>query len=98
MPETGNIPQWTLGWRMQRSLAHADITVSEIARDLGVSRATISRWLNDRGAPPRAIYVKEWALRCGVSCEWLRADEELPVPTRTGGISSRRTLTLLVSA
>ncbi len=71
MPETANIPEWTLGWRMQRALAHAGITVNEIADALDVSRGTISRWMNDKGAPPRPIYIREWALRTGVPYAWL---------------------------
>ncbi len=71
MPQAGVIPEWTLGWRMQRALAHAEISVEAIAGELGVSRSSVSRWLNDRGAPPRAAYLKLWALRTGVPYEWL---------------------------
>lgn len=70
--ELALVPEWTLGWRLQRALAHAGITTNDIATELEVSRATISRWINDHGAPPRAIYVKEWALRCGVPYEWIQ--------------------------
>jgi transcriptional regulator with XRE-family HTH domain len=73
------VPEWTLGWRMQRALAHAGITAGEIADELGVHRGTVSRWLNDRGMPPRAIYLKEWALRTGVPIGWLRHGDE-PTP------------------
>lgn len=72
MPESvGQIPEWTLGWRMQRALAHAGISVNDIADEMGVSRATISRWINDKGAPPRIAYIKQWAFRTGVPYEWL---------------------------
>jgi transcriptional regulator with XRE-family HTH domain len=82
MPETvGQIPEWTLGWRLQRSLAHAGIAVEEIAEEMGVSRSTVSRWLNDRGAAPKAAYLKMWALRTGVPFAWL-ADTD---PTGRGG-------------
>lgn len=81
MPEVGQIPEWTLGWRMQRALAHAGISVNEIADEMGVSRATISRWINDKGAPPRTIYLKEWALRTGVPLGWLAGD-----PSPRGGL------------
>ena len=69
----GEIPEWTLGWRLNRALAHAGISAADMAEDLGVSRATVSRWINDHGAPPRVGYVKLWALRCGVSLEWVLA-------------------------
>lgn len=65
------IPEWTLGWRLQRSLAHAGISVEQMAAELGVSRSTVSRWMNDRGASPRSIYVRQWARKCGVSLGWV---------------------------
>ena len=69
--QTGIVPDWTLGWRMQRALAHADVSVEQMGEELGVSRSTVSRWLNDRGGPPRIGYLKLWALRTGVPLEWL---------------------------
>lgn len=71
-PASALVPEWTLGWRLQRALAHAGVTVGQIAGEMNVSRGTVSRWLNDRGAPPRPIYLKEWALRCGVPVTWLK--------------------------
>ena len=81
MSENGNVsesietPEWTLGWRLQRALAHAGMTTEEMAAELGVTRQTVSRWINERGAQPRAGFVKLWALRCGVPYEWLVAGE-----------------------
>jgi transcriptional regulator with XRE-family HTH domain len=70
-PEPGGVPELTLGWRLQMSLAHANVSVTQIAKELDVARGTVSRWLNDRGAPPRTVYIKQWAFRCGVSYKWL---------------------------
>lgn len=67
----GVIPEWTLGWRLQRALDFAGITATDMADELGVARGTVSRWMNDHGAPPRLAYVKMWALRCGVNLGWL---------------------------
>lgn len=64
------IPEWTLGWRLQRSLAHAGMSIEDMAGELGVSRQSVSRWLNER-AEPRIGYVKLWAIRTGVPLEWL---------------------------
>ncbi|MGI8682031.1 MAG: helix-turn-helix domain-containing protein [Mycobacteriales bacterium] len=68
--EVGTIPQLTLGWRLKMSLR--DISVEDMADELGVSRATLSRWMTDRGAPPKSAYLKVWAMRTGVPLEWLR--------------------------
>ena len=68
---TTTVPDWTLGWRMKRALAHADLTIEDMAAELGVSRSTASGWVNDRGAEPRVGYLKLWALRTGVPFEWL---------------------------
>lgn len=69
--DTVVIPEWTLAWRMKRSLAHAGITVEQMAAEIGVSRSTVSGWINDHGAEPRVGYLKLWAIRCGVPLEWL---------------------------
>lgn len=69
-PQTVQVPVWTLGWRMQRSLAHAGIGIDDISEELGVSRSTVSRWVNDH-ARPRIGYLKLWAMRCGVPLPWL---------------------------
>ena len=70
MTQMTTVPEWTLGWRLQRSLAHADVSIEEMAAELGVSRASVSRWLNEH-AVPRVGYLKLWALRTGVPLEWL---------------------------
>ena len=73
------VPGWTLGWRLQRALDWAGVTVQEMAEELDVSRSTVSRWCNDHGAPPRAIYLRAWATRCRVPMIWLQyGDDGLP--------------------
>lgn len=64
------VPDWPLSWRLRRALEYAGVSVGEMARELGVNRATISRWTHGSGRP-RAAYLKVWALRCGVRYEWL---------------------------
>jgi transcriptional regulator with XRE-family HTH domain len=70
---TQPIPEWTLGWRLQRSLAHAGMSIDDMAAELGVSRQTVSRWVNDH-VDPRLGYLKLWALRTGVPLGWLVDD------------------------
>lgn len=68
---SGSIPQLTLGWRLKMALDHADLSVQEMADHLDYSRGQLSRYLNDKGEPPRRPVLREWALRCGVPFEWL---------------------------
>lgn len=65
------VPAWTLGWRLQRSLGHAQMSVEQMTQELGVSRSTLSRWLNDRGAPPKRAYLQQWAALTRVPADWL---------------------------
>lgn len=95
------VPQLTLGWRLRMALEHGSVSRQEIAAELGVDPATITRWTHDVGAPPKVAYKKQWALRCGVPYEWLVSgntelggDSELTVTSpRSGDIPTRRNLT-----
>lgn len=80
-----HIPQLTLGWRLQMALAHAGVSVQEMAGGLGVSRSTVSRWIHDDGAPPRAAFVKQWALATGVPLVWLETGNAPARPEPDGG-------------
>jgi len=71
----GQIPALTLGWRMQMALRHAGVSMLEMADELGVTRETCGRWTHDRGAPPRAAFLKVWALGTGVPYRWLAYGE-----------------------
>jgi transcriptional regulator with XRE-family HTH domain len=84
-PVQDGIPQWTRGWRLQRALGHLKETTGEILTaeqfgdELGVSRSTLSRWMNDHG-PVRDIYLRQWAFRCGVNFNWLKDGETVRPP------------------
>lgn len=68
----GAVPAVTLGWRLQMSLRQSGVSVQQMANELGLGRSTLSRWMNDHAPePPRAAYLKVWALRTGVPYEWL---------------------------
>lgn len=71
---SGSVPEWDTADRMRKALRVADIGVQEIAEYLGVSRNTVSTWINGRIAPSTQT-LRLWALRCGVDFEWLAADE-----------------------
>lgn len=65
------IPALTLGWRLKMALG--TMASHDMADALEVSRTTVSRWMADRGAPPRSVYVKQWALITRTNAEWLLA-------------------------
>ena len=52
-------------------MALGDMKVQDMADTLGVNRATIGRWMHDRGAPPKRAYILQWAMATGVSVDWL---------------------------
>lgn len=85
------VPEVTLGWRLQMSLAHSGVSAQEMADELGVSRSSVSRWMNDHGTPPRRAYVIQWAMKCGVDSGWLLTGQapdmtNSPRPTRPSGL------------
>lgn len=65
----GTIPEITLGWRLQMALG--EMKVQDMADTLGVNRATVGRWMHDKGAPPKRAYILQWAMLTGTNAEWL---------------------------
>jgi transcriptional regulator with XRE-family HTH domain len=82
---SGNIPSLTLGWRLKMSLDYADISVHAMAEMLGVSRATLSRWMSDKGERPKKAYLSQWALATGVPFEWIDTGVVTAIPSPDGG-------------
>lgn len=80
-------PEFEMRHRMELALEYGSVTVSEMARHLGISRTTISNYLHGRTRPRRGDLIA-WAMRCGVPFDWLvGADsnhvldgEETPAP------------------
>jgi transcriptional regulator with XRE-family HTH domain len=71
---TPAIPPETLGLRMERARRAAGVGVQEMATYLDVARNTVSTWLHDRVRPSDQT-LRLWALRCGVSLDWLRTGQ-----------------------
>lgn len=61
---------------MRRSLDYADIGVQDMAEYLGVGRNSAGNWINGRRTPNTQT-LRLWAMRCGVSFEWLRDGDEV---------------------
>lgn len=75
------IPELTLGWRLKMALG--DMPAHEMAEQLDMSRAQLSRWMADKGAPPKRPYLAQWALLTGVDFQWLvtgQASSQQPDP------------------
>lgn len=71
--EYPQIPEFDLADRMRKALRISGLSQEEMADYLGVSRNTVSNWINGHwGKPPRDAYLRLWALRTGVPYEWLK--------------------------
>lgn len=64
------VPRFEMRHRLRIALEYGDVPVQEMARELGMSRTTVSNYLHGRTEPTRAV-VDAWAERCGVPAEWL---------------------------
>jgi transcriptional regulator with XRE-family HTH domain len=87
-----HVPPITLGWRLKIALSHGGIKAEHMADALDVSRQTVSRWMSDKGAPPKRVYLKEWAEATGVPLQWLETGAEPCItPPPNGGKGGRKT-------
>lgn len=87
--QPGGVPEWDLPDRMRKALRHAQIETQEMARYLGVSRTSVSNWVNGHNRPSRPA-LRLWALRCGVPYEWLA--EGVNPGRESGNLRSRTPL------
>lgn len=76
---SGIDPEWDIADRMRKALRHSDIGVQEMAAYLGVARNTVGTWINGRIEPSKQT-LRLWALRCGVTYEWLTGETPSPGP------------------
>ena len=80
--------RFDLADRMRKSLRIADVGVAEIAEYLGVSRNTVSTWINGRITP--SIQTQRlWAIRTGVPFTWLQTGQDPSVGGPDGGTDVR---------
>jgi len=68
--ETSNPLEFDRADRMRKSLRVSGLTVHEMAEYLGVTRGTVSTWINGHIAPSTQTMML-WAMRTGVPFEWL---------------------------
>ncbi len=60
--------------RLRRALRVSEVGGQEMADYLGVSRTSVSNWINGRVVPGRQT-LRLWALRTGVPLSWLETGE-----------------------
>lgn len=82
------VPQWDLADRMQKALRHAGVGVQEMADYLGVGRNTVSTWTHGRIRPSKQT-LRLWALRCGVSYDWLVTGMVMPDSSQSVDANTR---------
>lgn len=90
---TATVPEWDLADRMRKALRVSGVGVQEMADYLDVARNTVSTWINGRITPNKQTQ-RLWALRCGVSYEWISAGIGAQEP-RPRGIDGYPESTLL---
>lgn len=76
--EYDRIPPLTLGLRLKMAMDWADYSRDDMATELGVHPSTISRWMNDKGEPPKRGHVSAWAAFTRCDFHWLLTGEQPP--------------------
>jgi transcriptional regulator with XRE-family HTH domain len=88
-----SVPAWTIGDLLRKAREHAGLEQTELAEDLGISRATVSNY--ERGhVRPRKAVVMAWAMRTRVPVGWLQTGQN---PRQDGGPDGGSTLPRLDS-
>lgn len=67
--------EWDLADRMSKALRVSGVKVGDMADYLGMSRASVSNWINGRITPDTRT-LRLFALRTGAPYEWLRTGAE----------------------
>ena len=69
------VPKWTLGDRLTKARHCAEVSQQEMADYLGLSRPALS-YYETGVSMPKLGTLRLWALRTGVSLDWLRYGDE----------------------
>lgn len=80
----GNVPDWTIGDRLRKSLKEAKIGVQEMADYLGVERNTVGNYINDRTRIPGPA-LRLWVVRTGWPMEWFETGVDPSSPHSPDG-------------
>ena len=69
-PNAATVPTFVVGDYLRKAREWADLGQEELARDLGISRQTVTNYERGHVTPRRAV-VMAWAMRTGVPVEWI---------------------------
>lgn len=97
MSMTDHVPMWRLQDRLSRALDEADVSVQQMADELGVTRQTVSNYLHGRTPPSRSV-LRVWALRTGVAFAWLSDGIEVTDAATACGVIIPGQLSFAVAA
>lgn len=92
----GVVPQFTQGDRLRKAREHSGLHMRDLAAEIGVSEASVSRYESGKQKPRRAT-VLTWALATGVDFDWLfDGDGSTEPPPQVGaGFRNRRSRTFI---
>jgi transcriptional regulator with XRE-family HTH domain len=66
------VPEWTMGERLAKARKEAKLTQAQIARQLGVSPATVAAWEVNRNHPRDVLaLVHRWSEITEVDIMWI---------------------------
>jgi len=84
MQDVSTIPlEWDVADRMRKSLRASGVGVQDMADYLGMSRNSISNWINGRAVPDHRTLLL-WSMKTGAPLSWLEHGDEAPVVRRQG--------------
>lgn len=76
----GAVPTWTVGDRLRKAREITGLDRQAFAADLEISRNTLAKYETGDAVPPRTLLLA-WAMRTGVSVEWLTGGFDGPNDT-----------------
>lgn len=85
------IPEFSVGDRLRKARETLGLDQTEFAKEIGISRATISRYERGDFEPPRSALLL-WQMRTGVPSEWITTGctprDLNPEPTDSGSVAA----------
>lgn len=79
--ETGSIPEFTIHDRCRKAREFAELEQAQLAERIYVDRQTVGNYERGTVKALKPLVLRQWALACGVSFEWLATGTAGP----TGG-------------